>query len=92
MPPKHSQRKTSEPRSQRRKPISDEALDEWIRLGCEVKFFTVSQRGVMSGQVLRYDDETIVISPKTYVAREKVISYYSVQNAPAQSNQRPAVR
>lgn len=86
MPPKHTQRKRFEPLSLR---IKDELLDEW--LNTLVKVFTVTG-GCLTGRLVRYDDESLLISPKTIIERDKIVSMYQARNGPAKAPTGPDVR
>lgn len=89
MPQKPTRRKRSEPRLPKSKPIDDTLLDEWKNT--LVKIFTVSG-GCLTGRLVRYDEKSLVISPKTCVQREHIVSMYDAKNAPDKAPAGPAVR
>jgi hypothetical protein len=88
MPPKRTQRKKSEPRLPRFKPLQDDVLDEWMNT--LVKVFTVTG-GCLTGRLIKYDHKSLIISPKTCVQRKHIVSLYQANNAPDKQAARPPV-
>jgi len=88
MPPKPTQKRKSEPRSPKRKLITDELLDEAMN----VLIVVDTAKKTYTGRLIRYDAESIVISPKTCIHRSEIIAFLETRNAPAKTPTGPAVR
>jgi hypothetical protein len=88
MPPKRTPKRKSVPRSPKRKPITDELLESALN----VLLVVDTQKKTYTGRLIRYDDEAIVLAPKTCIPRAKILAFLEARNAPAKEVSRPAVR
>ena len=88
MPPKPTQRRTSAARLPKRKAITDELLEAAMN----VLIIVDTAKKTYTGKLVRYDDESIVISPKTCIHRSEIIAFLETRNAPSKQAAGPAVR
>jgi len=88
MPQKPTPKRKSGPRSRKRKPITDELLDAAMN----VLIVVDTAKKTYTGKLVRYDDESIVISPKTCIHRSEIIAFLETRNAPAKEVSGPTVR
>ena len=88
MPPKPTQRRTSAARLPKRKAITDELLEAAMN----VLIIVDTAKKTYTGKLVRYDDESIVISPKTCIHRSEIIAFLETRNAPPEKIPRSPIR
>lgn len=89
MPQKPTRKKKSEQSLPKSKPLTARFLDNCLNE--EVKIFTQTG-GCMTGRLIEFDNESLLISPETLIPRQKVVSMYKAKNAPTKTVTGPAVR
>jgi hypothetical protein len=89
MPQKPTPRRRSGPRSPKSKPISDELLEAALNVMVVVD----TSKKTYTGRLVRYDEGSIVLSPKTCITRDEIIAFLEARNAPpSEKIPRPPVR
>lgn len=88
MPPKLTRKKKSVPRSTKRKKITDELLDAALNQLIVVD----TAKKTYTGRLVKYDEESIVVSPKTCILRSEIIAFLENRNAPTKEAPRPPLR